>query len=88
MSDAVAQEKPIIVYPNSSDGRFTILTANGESALSLRVFSLSGALAASQQLHATGGAVDVDLSSSLSPGVYILSIASPRHTHTSKLIVK
>lgn len=88
VSDAVAQEKPIIVYPNSSDGRFTILTANGESALSLRVFSLSGALAASQQLHATGGAVDVDLSSSLSPGVYILSIASPRHTHTSKLIVK
>ena len=86
MSDNVAREKPLIIYPNPSHGQFSILSAV-DSDLSLRVFTLSGALAASRQLHASGGVVDVDLSSSLTPGTYIVSVTSAGATLTSKLMV-
>ena len=87
VSDNVAREKPLIIYPNPSHGQFSILSAV-DSDLSLRVFTLSGALAASRQLHASGGVVDVDLSSSLTPGTYIVSVTSAGATLTSKLMVR
>ncbi|MGN1245765.1 MAG: S8 family serine peptidase, partial [Muribaculaceae bacterium] len=51
VSDVVAEKKPLIIYPNPSDGRFTVLAAN-EEAVTVNVYNLGGALVASQKIAA------------------------------------
>lgn len=87
VSDAVAEKKPLIIYPNPSDGRFTVLAAN-EEAVTVNVFNLGGSLVASQKIAADGGVADADFSSQLTPGSYIVKVTGKRSNLTGKIVVK
>lgn len=87
ISDVAAEKHPLVIYPNPSDGRFTVLAAN-ESAVTVSVYNISGALAATQRCNTSGGFADVDFSGSLTPGSYIVKVAGTRSHCASKLIVK
>ena len=87
VSNVAAEKHPLVIYPNPSDGRFTVLAAN-ESAVTVSVYNLSGALAATQRCNTSSGFADVDFSGSLTPGSYIVKVAGTRSHCASKLIVK
>ena len=87
VSDVVAEKKPLIIYPNPSDGRFTVLTAT-EEAVTVNVFNLGGSLVASQKIAADGGVAEADFSSQLTPGSYIVKVTGKRSNLAGKIVVK
>ena len=79
----VANEKPLIVYPNPTSNYFTINTAQLDPRSMIYVYDLTGKLYESYVVN--GG--EIQVGSSLSCGVYILKIvASNETTQVIKLV--
>lgn len=78
----VTAESDILVN-QIADGRFDIF-APGASAIEARIYSLTGALAAS--VNATGENATVETDGT-APGIYVLSVTADGRTQTRKIVV-
>lgn len=79
----VTAESDILVN-QIADGRFDIF-APGASAIEARIYSLTGALAAS--VNATGENATVETDGT-APGIYVLSVTADGRTQTRKIVVR
>ncbi|WP_121666461.1 T9SS type A sorting domain-containing protein [Mesonia aquimarina] len=74
------------VYPNPSQGRFTIDTGmNSAEDVELKVVSLNGQVVFEEQMNQTKKEISL---SGLANGMYILSLTSSQSTTTHKLIIE
>ena len=87
VDEAVAENSPLVLFPNPSDGHFTVLLAT-DAQVEVSVYSLQGKLLACERCAAIGGSVEFDLSGRLLPGTYIVRAATAEATCTGKLIMK
>lgn len=79
-----AQAEPILtVYPNPSNGSFTISLPNNVKAHDLRIYDLSGRTVQQIQVSSTSVAVN-----GLSSGMYILQVQTADGVLTQKLVVE
>lgn len=76
------REGIIKIYPNPNDGVFTLTC---ESAISVQIFSASGALIYEDQLSAEENIIDI---SNHRSGIYILKLKSEFYTAVEKVIVR
>lgn len=75
----------VLIYPNPSNGEFTISIPDGQLQ-SLEIFTLAGK-AVNCEVQTTGSAVEVDLHEKAS-GVYLVQIVTDNGSVTKRLIVE
>lgn len=85
---AIVDAKPVILYPNPSDGNFTFMLPNAAGNVELRVFDMNGQMVAMRDYDAQTDYINVDLSNELSSGVYMVQIKSDNALSTTRLIVR
>lgn len=82
----VSQERNITVYPNPSQGQFTIhIDGAGQGLLDIQVFDLSGKVMLQQNQVSANQKIDI---SSISPGLYLLHVRDERQSYIEKLVVQ
>jgi hypothetical protein len=74
-----------LIYPNPTEGRLYVENSSSDK-LSYKIYSISGRLVGSRQ-NITDSRADVDLST-LTKGMYLISITTGEKTETHKVILK
>lgn len=82
-----AHALPLSVYPNPGNGNITIAGLPAGS-VSIAIYDMQGQTVAARVFNSTGSVENVDFSSILNDGLYLLSITSTAGSSTTKLIVK
>ena len=82
-----AHALPLTVYPNPGNGNISIAGLPAGS-VNIAIYDMQGRLVAASALNAMGSVENVDYSSTLDDGLYMLSITSASGSSTTKLIVK
>ncbi|MEG0011683.1 MAG: S8/S53 family peptidase [Muribaculaceae bacterium] len=85
---AVTNKNVVIMYPNPSDGHFTLYAQGETGNIKLNIYNANGALVSSKNLDASQGAIDVNVESELSSGLYIVQIIGEKTNLSSRLIIK
>ncbi|MBK9356735.1 MAG: S8 family serine peptidase [Bacteroidales bacterium] len=77
------------VYPNPSDGEFTVAAGNLKGEVSIRVYSLLGNIVYSNRYNSTSGTFTrkIDLSD-LPAGIYLLSVNSGADQLNQRIVIK
>ena len=75
------------IYPNPSDGKFTIYANNGDSPLQVRVYGIAGNMVLNQEY--TGKQIEMNLTG-LNKGVYIIETVNKdtKVKRRGKIIIK
>jgi hypothetical protein len=76
------------VYPNPSDGKILNLQLDYKGEIAVSVFTITGVEIITQRIMATGGITTIQPKNGLTPGMYIVRVATPQQTYQQKLIVK
>lgn len=87
ISDIYTSDNSIILFPNPSNGQFTIY-AHDETGINISVYGMNGALLYSDNKATNNGIVHVNLNGTIAPGFYIINVAGHNTTHTTRLIIK
>lgn len=77
-------EIPIHIYPNPSDGRFTISNLNFENSFNLQIIDLSGRILFAEEYSNTVNKIEIN--QNLKKGIYIIKIQSAKKLISSKII--
>ena len=79
---------PLLLYPNPSDGPFTIETAEAIDNAVLSLFSATGQLVYREQLNRSGRPFKRTFDPELKPGVYFVQLRDGERQYYQKLIVR
>ncbi len=75
---------PVLIYPNPSNGKFTVQTKN-ETPLDVKIYDLSGKAHRADHIISGEG---ITISSDLAAGTYMLKVIFRECTITSKIIIQ
>lgn len=87
IEDIKTDEANVVVYPNPSDGNFSVYVP-GEEKVEMCIYSANGALVYRQMLQADNDFVKVSLAGKLSTGVYVVAVSGGKVHSSSRLLVK
>lgn len=85
--DTKALDTMVSVYPNPSNGVFTIKNA-GVSLQSIQVIDVNGRLVSNVAIGDAIGNQEVDLGSTLASGIYLLKIQSLQATTIKRIVIE
>ncbi|MCH4155783.1 MAG: S8 family peptidase [Muribaculaceae bacterium] len=80
--------KPVLLYPNPSDGHFTVCTPSESGNVNMSIYNVAGALVYSRAFDGSNGAVDVNLNGAVAPGIYVLHLNGAITNYSSRLVLK
>ncbi|MCH4155782.1 MAG: S8 family peptidase [Muribaculaceae bacterium] len=80
--------KPVLLYPNPSDGNFTVCTPSESGNVNMSIYNVAGALVYSRTFDGSNGAVDVNLNGAVAPGIYVLHLNGAITNYSSRFILK
>jgi hypothetical protein len=80
--------KPVLLYPNPSDGHFTVCTPAESGNVNMSIYNVAGALVYSRTFDGSNGAVDVNLNGAVAPGIYVLHLNGAITNYSSRFILK
>jgi minor extracellular serine protease Vpr len=80
--------KPVLLYPNPSDGNFTVCTPSESGNVNMSIYNVAGALVYSRAFDGSSGAVDVNLNGAVAPGIYVLHLNGAITNYSSRLVLK
>ncbi|MEI6594444.1 MAG: immunoglobulin-like domain-containing protein, partial [Bacteroidota bacterium] len=84
----VSSLEKIKIYPNPSNGKFTIDLENGSAIQTIKVYSIIGSLVKEISVSGTNKSIDIDMSG-MNEGMYIVKVEGAGKTFTQKInIVK
>jgi D-alanyl-D-alanine carboxypeptidase len=88
--DDIAIDKPIHIYPNPSNGSFTIYLSNqlAQNEATITIIDINGkkVYEASSALHSAAQTVNIDMNS-LQAGMYFVQVKSAANTFSQKIIL-
>lgn len=84
----LVENNAVIIYPNPSDGHFKLFAQGETSTMTLSVYAADGTWVASQTIKPTHNETDVDLSSTLTTGLYFVQLIGEKTNHTSRILIK
>jgi hypothetical protein len=76
------------VYPNPSDGKQIFIQMGYTGQVLVSVFTMTGAEVISQRAISDGTIIAIQPKNGLTPGMYIVRVATPQGSYQQKLIVK
>lgn len=77
------------IYPNPSNGIFTIDMQAKSNSVAYRIYSLDGKMIANQKINSNGSKINQTVNiSHLPAGTYIIKIVDGNNVNSSKLIIK
>ena len=79
---------PLLLYPNPSDGSFTIETAEAIDNAVLSLFSATGQLIYREQINRSGRPFKRTFDPELKPGVYFVQLRDGERQYYQKLVVR
>ena len=85
---AIGKSTIVSLYPNPTNGEFSIYAPGESGNLSLSIYNIGGGLVYSKSFDASSGTVNVNLGGSVAPGIYIAHITGARTNFSSRLILK
>lgn len=85
---AVIDKNAVILYPNPSDGHFTLYAQGEIGSIRLNIYNSNGSLVIAKTLDASEGAINVDVEGELSAGLYIVQVIGEKTNFSSRLIIK
>jgi subtilisin family serine protease len=85
---AICKSTVVSLYPNPSNGEFSIYVPGESGNLSLSIYNIGGGLVYSKSFDASSGTVNVNIGGSVAPGIYIAHITGARTNFSSRLILK
>lgn len=88
INDVTVKQGNMLVFPNPSDGHFTVYAQNETEGVSINIFSVNGQLVFSQVGNPAGGIINVDASGALAPGMYLVKVNGKKSVSSSRLIIK
>lgn len=80
--------KPVLLYPNPSDGHFTVCTPSESGNVNMSIYNVAGALVYSRTFDGSNGAVEVNLNGAVAPGIYVLHLNGAITNYSSRFILK
>lgn len=87
ITDIHLRDNEVLLYPNPSDGNFTIF-AKGEDSVKLTIYNTNGAIVHASTENTDNGIVHVSLSGNIAPGIYFVKVTGKSISHTSRIIIK
>ena len=78
----------IMLYPNPSDGKFTVFAQNAKSEITVGIYNLNGAMVYNETTKPDNGIVNINASGTLVPGIYLVKVEGENINYSSRLIVK
>ncbi len=84
----VKENNAVILYPNPSDGQFTVYAEGETGNIQLQVFSASGQIMYAATLDGSNGSITVNLQGQLQAGLYFVKIVGEKTNSTTRLIIK
>lgn len=88
VSGVISDEaKPSVIYPNPSNGVFTVTVPNATDNVTVNVFAMDGTLVATKNI-AGGTDETIDVSDKVSDGIYLVNIISGNNNETSRIVVR
>lgn len=87
ISDVYTSDNSMILYPNPSNGQFSVY-AHGETGVNISVYGSNGALLYSDHKATDDGIVHINLNGTIAPGFYIVKVSGNHTSHTARLIIK
>lgn len=83
VNDHAAEPESVTVYPNPSDGLFSLGTTLPERAVNVSVYDLAGRCLVTQPFSST-----IDLRGKAAPGVYVLQVETEKRVVRKKIVVR
>ena len=74
----------IKIYPNPSNGKFTIDVENGSAIQTIKVYSIIGSLVKEISVSGTNKSIDIDMTG-INEGMYIVKVEGAGKTFTQKI---
>ena len=88
INDMALTKDIVMLYPNPSDGKFSIYIHNTKSHVNTSIYNLNGGMVYNETTLPDNGIINIDASGTLSPGVYIVNVSSENINHSSRIIIK
>jgi hypothetical protein len=87
----VADKPEVIVFPNPSNGSFSVAVSGAKSAISTKVFNTEGRLVYSNVYNnssANKQVIDINADGKLSTGLYFVSVEAEGISKIVKMVVQ
>lgn len=88
ITDVIANENPVLLFPNPTDGRFTVYAYGDSRYINISIYGMNGAMLYNEKKLTDNGTVDIDLNGTLAKGIYLLNVQGENINHTTRLIIK
>jgi hypothetical protein len=91
VEDMVADKPEVIVFPNPSNGSFSVAVSGAKSAISTKVFNTEGRLVYSNVYNnssANKQVIDINADGKLSTGLYFVSVEAEGISKIVKMVVQ
>ena len=88
IKDISMPDNVVMLYPNPTNGKFSIYAQDNDSNLKVSIFNLNGATVFSESITPDNGIVNIDASDLLSNGIYIVKAENEKVNFSSRIIVK
>ncbi|MEG2150878.1 MAG: S8 family serine peptidase [Bacteroidaceae bacterium] len=87
-NEAITNDKAIMLYPNPSDGEFSLYVPNERGNVTVNIYNLNGSLVYSESINASADVAKVNVKGSLANGVYAVQVLGNGINYRSRLVIK
>ncbi|MEG2513764.1 MAG: S8/S53 family peptidase [Bacteroidaceae bacterium] len=87
-NEAITNDKAIMLYPNPSDGEFSLYVPNERGNVAVNIYNLNGSLVYSESINASADVAKVNVKGSLANGVYAVQVLGNGINYRSRLVIK
>ncbi len=79
----------LIISPNPNNGSFSIIFNTVEKTVQLSIYNLQGQLLLKKDIESKAGVYSAEIKlNNVNPGIYFLSLTTPKSVRTAKIIMK
>ena len=88
ITDISTPDNVIMLYPNPSNGNFSVYIHGNDEQIKVSVYNINGALVYNNCITPDNGIIDVNLKGTLTSGIYVVTLQGENINYTTRLIIK